>query len=147
MLEDLPDVPPALNLILAELVRHPTIGELRRIVKGMLPDLRDQSRSFILRSTARDSYDRDPLRFDIHLHGARDLLSGRGCSELRCRVNAAERIARSVGLIADRIWLTDHLSEKLADFGRVSNAKLDDVINDVLALSPLLPLITFGVKR
>ncbi len=147
MIDVLPDVPPALLLILNELKGCTSQSDARRRIKGMLTDLRDQSEVFLLESNERKSYSRNPLRFDIHLHGALDLLSGEGCSELPCRVQSAERIARSVGLIADRVWMTDLLSERFIDFGRVTNAKLDQVLDDVLILSSLLPLILAGVVR
>jgi hypothetical protein len=147
MVEDLPDVPPALLLLAEELPSCESLVDMRRRIKGMLRDLRDQSEAFASESIGRRKQSKDPLRFEIHLDGALDLLSGKGCQGLPCRVAAAGRIARSVGLIADRVWLTDLLSEKFIDFGRPTNAKLDDVLYDFTVLAPLLPLIQAGIVR
>jgi hypothetical protein len=113
----------------------------------MLRELRDQSEAFETENATRDGDSRDSARFEVHLHGAMDLLAGAGCFELACRASVADRVARSVGLIADRVWLTDLLSGRFLDFGRPTNAKLDDVIADAVVLSRLLPLIRAGIVR
>ncbi len=113
----------------------------------MLPELRDQSEAFQLKSIERKNYSRNPLRFEIHLHGALDLLSKKGCMDLHCRVQTADKIARSVGLIADCVWITDFLSERFIDFGRATNAKLDEVLDDIIVLSRISPLIQAGVVK
>lgn len=147
MIEGLPDVPPALLLILKEWCSCDSWDDLRLGIKKMLPDLRAQSEGFINQNILRASDSKDSLRFEIHLHGAMDLLSGEGCRDLDCRISAAKRIAQSFGLIADRVWLTDFLSEKFVDIGRPTNKKLDEIIADVLVLSELLPLMAAGVIR
>lgn len=147
MINELPDVPPALSLLLAEVAQCTSWQDARRRIRGILPTLRDQSEGFLVESAERKSYSSDPMRFEIHLHGSLDLLMGNGCINLECRIHAADRVARSVGLIADRVWLTDTLSEKFLSFGRATNAKLDDVMSDVAVLARLLPLIKAGVIR
>jgi hypothetical protein len=147
MIEDLPDIPPALPLLFQELSQSGSWKDMRLRVKGMLRDLRDQSEVFEEKNIERNNDSKKPLRFEVHLHGALDLLSDAGCRSPDCRSQAADRIARSVGLIADRVWLTDFLSERFVDFGRVTNAKLDEVILDTLVLSRLLPLIQAGIIR
>lgn len=116
MIEGLPDVPPALLLLLHEMAGCESWEDMRRRVKSMLRDLRDQSEAFENKQISRASDAKSSLRFEIHLHGAMDLLARQGCRYLRCRISAAERIARSVGLIADRVWLTDLLTERFVDF-------------------------------
>ena len=126
MIEDLPDVPPALLLLLRETAVCTSWSDARRRIRGMLTDLRDQSEAYEFESVKRLSDTRDPTRFEVHLHGGLDLLSRRaGCVDLRCRLQMAERIARSVGLIADRVWMTDYLSGRFVNFGRATNEKLD----------------------
>lgn len=147
MIEALPDVPPALLLLEQEFSKYKSWQDLRRRVKGMLRDLRDQSEVFASEHPIRSDNSRNLSRFEVHLHGGLDLLLRRGCLSPKCRIEAANRIARSVGLIADRVWLTDLLSEQFIDFGRPSNAKLDDVLTDFMVLSRLLPLIREGVVR
>lgn len=147
MIENLPDVPPALLLLLRELPQSKSWEDLRRRIKGMLRELRDQSEAFEVEQVARASDSKDSLRFEVHLHGEMDLLSCSGCPNLKCRAAAARRIARSVGLIADRVWMTDLLSGKFLDFGRPTNSKLDEVIANVFVLTQLLPLIVSGVIR
>lgn len=147
MIEELPDVPPALSLLFAEVALSTSWQESRRRIKDLLPTLRDQSGIFLVENSKRLNYSRDPFRFEIHLHGSLDLLMGDGCVNLECRVNAADHVARSVGLIADRVWLTDTFSERFLDFGRATNAKLDQVMSDVVVLARLLPLIKAGIIR
>lgn len=147
MINELPDVPPALSLLLAEVAQCTSWQDARLRIKDILPTLRDQSEHFLVESAERLSYSRDALRFEIHLHGGLDLLMGDGCINLECRIHAADRVARSVGLIADRVWLTDTLSEKFLSFGRATNAKLDDVMSHVVVLARLLPLIKAGIIR
>jgi hypothetical protein len=147
MIEDLPDIPPALTLLFQELSQFSSLKDMRLRVKDMLRDLRDQSEVFEEKNIERNSDSKQSLRFEVHLHGALDLLNEQGCGSPDCRFQVADRIARSVGLIADRVWLSDTLSGKFVDFGRVTNAKLDDVIIDTLVLSRLLPLIKAGIVR
>ena len=147
MIEDLPDVPPALMLILRELASQDSRVKMRRRVKEMLPDLRDQSEAYQIHTLEKSRDDIKHNHFDIHLHGALNLLAGQGCSELPCRVDAADRIARSVGFLADRVWLTDLFTEEFIDFGRATNAKLDQVMEEVIVLARLLPLITAGIVK
>jgi hypothetical protein len=144
MIEDLPHVPPALLLIYRELPSCKSWAEMRRRVKGMLRELRDQSEAFEIQNFSRSS-ESHTRHFHVHLHGPMDLLSDDGCRRPECRLATADRIARSVGLIADRVWLTDLLTEKFVNFGRPTNAKLDEVITDVLVLARLFPLIKAGV--
>ena len=73
------------------------------------------------------------------------MFSGQGCRSLNCREQAANSLVRSVGLIADRVWISDHLSEKFADFGRITNEKLDEVAFDMYVIVHMLPLILEGV--
>lgn len=147
IIEDLPDVPPALLLLLKEIATCNSWTKMRLRIKGMLRELRDQSEAFAIHQINRVSDRGSVARFEIHLHGAMDLLSGQGCADLKCRVEAAKRTARSVGLIADRVWLTDLLSEQFVDFGKPTKEKIDAVIADVVVLSQLLPLIAAGVVR
>lgn len=147
MIETLPDVPPAFLLLQQELIACDSLESMRCCVKDMLRELRDQSEAFLFKhkSDANDSI--DPLRIDMHLHGEMDILSHKGCFNFECRVKTAQRIARSFGLIADRVWMTDLLSEKFVFFGRPTKSKLDAVIDDVLVLTELQPLILAGIIR
>lgn len=147
MIECLPDVPPALLMLVSELAKSSSDVDARKRVRGMLYELREQSEVFIEESLEREGYVRDPLSFDVHLHGALDLLSAGGCEEMSCRIKAADQVARSVGLFADRVWITDHLSYQFLDFGRATNSKIEMILDDVAVLSRLLPLIFAGVVK
>lgn len=147
MIEDLPDVPPALLMLIAELAKSHSDTDARKRIRGMLHELRNQSEVFIEESMGREGYVKNPLSFDVHLHGALDILSGSGCAAMQCRVKTADQIARSVGLFADTVWLTDNLSEMFLDFGRATNAKIEIILDNVFVLSRLLPLILSGVVK
>ena len=75
MIEELPDVPPALLLLVRETVQCQSWEQMRKRIKGMLPELRDQSEVYELASVKREGYQKSELRFEIHLHGALDLRS------------------------------------------------------------------------
>ncbi|MDR3714068.1 MAG: hypothetical protein P4L51_14710 [Puia sp.] len=146
-LVDLPNVPPALPLLLNEIIRGKTWKESRKRIKDMMMTLREQSEGYAYGDALTMSYNDDPAIFNVHLHGALDLLSGAGCMSPECRINSAKRLASSIGLIADRVWLSDTLSSRFINFGRITNAKLDEIISDVLVLSELFPLIKDGIVR
>ena len=145
-LADLPNVPPALPMILDGIASSTSPTDARRRLRAMLRDLQDQSQIFEIENVERLK-NRNPISFDVHLHGALDLLSNVGCQRLECRFKAADHIAQSFGLMADRVWLTDTLSERLLGIGRATNEKIDRIIADVMVLARLVPLIATGIVR
>lgn len=150
VIEDLPDVPPAALLLYTEVyAKAPSWDDARKLLKALLPELKRQSRSYDTERFDKKSVAPAVSSFDIHLDGALNPFDhgGAACSDLRCRVAAAERIARSMGLMADRIWITDYLTETFCDFGRATGAKLDKVVADTLILGKLMPLVAAGVLR
>jgi hypothetical protein len=146
-IEDLANVPPALYLLLHEISKFESWPDMRKCVRGMLRDLRDQSEGWVDNDLKQISESQNSLRFEMHLHGELDLLSGDGCGNFDCRLKAADRIARSAALISDRVWLSDTLSTQFLDFGRATNEKIDNVIRDALVLVRLLPLIHAGIIK
>lgn len=138
--------PPALLLMLREFAAGTDWDSVRKRIRAIVPDLRDQSFAFESQNISRPESS-TPTSFDVHLDGALDLLSGRTCVALECRIAAAEQLARSVGLIADWVWLTDHLSTEIVCMGRATNAAVDGLMQHAVALAPLLPLIEAGIVR
>lgn len=138
--------PPALLRVLDEFGAGGEWAEIRRRVRSQIPELREQSIAFDIENVARSDKVLSSV-FDIHLHGALDLLSGQGCIAIECRIAAAERLARSLGLIADRLWLTDHLSTAVITMGRATNDAIDRLMWDAVAIAPLLPFIKAGIVR
>lgn len=147
MIQDLPDVPPAIGLIAGQLVPTDGPGELRKKIVAILPELREQSHRFLEAQISRASDSEHGNRFEVHLHGAIDPLAGIGCLELACRVAATQRISRSVGLIADRVWLTDHLSDRILSCDEATPRAVDGIARDFIVIAQLLPLIAAGVIR
>lgn len=147
MLHEMPGVPPAVPLLLSEVALAKTWEDARRRVKSLLKELAVQSESYLNSDLDIKPASQNPTQLNIHLHGALDLFTGGGCSELPCRLEAADRLARSVGLIADEIWLTDTFSVNFISFGRATNRKLDAVLADVVILTRLLPLIQAGIVK
>lgn len=144
--DDFPNVPPALLLMLQEFSADGAWADIRKRIRGSLREMKDQSFAFEAQNVVRAD-EVDPNRFEVHPHGALDLLSGAGCIALDCRVAAAERLARSIGLIADRVWLTDYLSTEVMDIGRATNEAIDRLMHHAVALAPLLPLMKAGIIR
>lgn len=150
VVEDLPDVPPAAVLLYSEVYAKAEGWEdARKRLKSLLPELKAQSRAYDLARFEVENAPPSPKEFDIHLDGALNLFSkdSGGCMDTDCRVVAAERLARSVGLVADRLWVTDYLTETFCDFGRATDAKLDLAVADTLVLGTLMPLVAGGVMR
>lgn len=145
-LDEISGVPPALLLMLREFAVGGGWAAIRKRIRLAIRDMKDQSLEFERQNAAR-SESPSSLRFEVHPHGALDLLSGLGCMALNCRVAAAERLACSLGLIADRIWLTDHLSTQIITLGRASNDAIDQLMGDAMVLAPLLPLMQAGIVR
>lgn len=149
MIEDLPDVPPAVLLLLSELVFvQGDIDAFRKRVKHLLPELKRQSQVYELENQGRQPAVAGPREFSIYMDGGLNLFDSHGaCRQLSCRVMAAERLTRSMGLIADTIWLTDLITEKFCKFGRITNEKIDRVVDDVIVLAVLSPLIFKGIIK
>lgn len=142
--DDLPGAPPALMLMLREFDRGGGWEQVRRRIRESIRDIKDQSLDFERRNATRKE-PLEPSRFEVHPHGALDILSGSGCVGLNCRVVASHRLARSFGLLADRIWLTDQLSTDAINLGRPTNHALDSLMEHAVVLAPLIPLIQAGV--
>lgn len=150
IVEDLPDVPPAVLLLFSEIyAKCANWDDARKSLRALLPELKAQSLAYDVQRFDEGQKNSGQSEFDIHLDGALNFFSSSptACQDVQCRVLAAERTARSIGLIADRMWVTDYLTEKFCDFGRVTNVKLDAVIADNLVLGVLMPLVFGGVLR
>jgi hypothetical protein len=147
MNNEISHVPPALIMLNEALAKNESLSNRRKILKGMLNELRDQSEFFFKSQIENARKENTFQKFEVHLNGDLDLLTNAGCSNLQCRVLAAERISRSMGLIADRIWLTDLITEKFIEFGRVTNAKLDYILEDLQVLFTIFPLISAGIVK
>jgi hypothetical protein len=143
---EIPSAPPALLLMLREFASGAKWEDVRKRIKAIVPDLKVQSFAFESQNVSRTEPPKQ-TSFNIHLHGALDLLSGHGCTALECRVAAAERLARSIGLIADQVWLTDLLSDEVMRMGRATNAAIDRLMQHAVVLAPLLPLIEARIIR
>jgi hypothetical protein len=117
----------------------------RRILRGMMRDLRDQA------VAASEQYETDPTKHDptqftVYPESGLDLFSHEGaCERLRCRLGYVDRFARSLGLLADRIVLSDTFTTQILRMGRATNVALDRLLDDVLVLQRLRPLIDAGI--
>lgn len=151
VLEDFPDVPPAVMLLFVEvLAKAKDLTDGRRRLKDLLPDLKVQSEVYEAMCKVRQRPTPKPGVLEIFLDGGLNLLdrnSKAGCLDFRCRIEAAKRLARSIGLTADTIWLTDFMTEKFCIFGRVTNKKLLDTLEDLMVLEVFLPFILAGIVK
>jgi hypothetical protein len=145
---DVFDVPPAVRLLVSEVASCEDFGAAKKRLRSLLRDLRQQSEVYQNINIEHRSTRSKPLEFDIYLHGGLNLFDPRGaCSNFDCRIQSADRLARSIGLIADHIWITDLLTERFIDFGAVTDEKLHRAVSDALVLERLWPLIDAGVVR
>lgn len=149
MPEQLPHVPPGVGLLVTAISKNgfpSSEREMRKRIRDILPELRRQSELYQADSFGQAAKAK-PTEFDVYLDGGLDLFSRRACQNFECRMALAERLTRSVGLIADHIWVTDNLTSDLANFGRVTNAKLDKLFDDGLLTLVLFPLIAAGILK
>lgn len=149
MLEELDCIPPSIPLLISEVfAKSRDWGTARQRLRDLLPDLRQQSEIYELSSASRARVPAEPGKLEVYLDGGLDLFNeDKGCQAIRCRVEAARRMARSIGLVADTMWLTDFLTEKFCRFGRVTNRKLDAILCDTLVLIELYPLMAAGILK
>ena len=149
IVEDFPDVPPAVFLLYEEIfLKASCWSDARKLLRSLLPELKVQSRIYESHRFSYGYLQTPKGEFNIHLDGGLDLFGdGGGCRSLGCRIAAAERLCRSLGLMADTIWMTDYLSSAFCDFGRTTNAKLDEVIADTMVLGVLIPLINAKILK
>ena len=148
MYAELPDVPPVVPLLIFEVyAKSGDYDESRKRLKALLPELKAQSEVYRIESVGRYGSAK-ATGMDVYLDGGLNLFTGNGaCQAWTCRQQQANRIARSIGLIADTIWVTDYFTDRFCNFGRVTNRKLDAVMSDMLVLAELLPLIVAGIVK
>ncbi len=118
---------------------------LRRRIRQLLPELKDQAEAY-WHTANHFSNLSDRTNLDVHLHGGLDLFADT-CPSLMCRMAASNRLARSVGIFADHVWLSDTLTVRLLEFGRATNEKVASLINDALVIANIFPLIEAGVIK
>ncbi|MFC4160404.1 hypothetical protein [Chitinimonas lacunae] len=144
MSENLNDIPPAIPLIVDALKASESLTDARKNIKALIPELKQQS-EFYYTSTIKTQ--NKSYGFEIYLDSALDPFSPTGCQAGPCRILQAKNISRSMGLIGDRVWLTDFFTESFLDLGRVTNVKLEKIIGDGLVLTELYPLISAGIIK
>lgn len=147
VLQEIPNVPPVIQLLLNEINPCSTRTDARKRIREILPELKLLAKSYKAPTPMELKNAREPGELDIHLHGALDIIAGRGCVSLNCRTSAADRIARSVGLLADKIWVTDTITEKLLYLGRANKEKIEELLDTATILSRWTPLIASGLVR
>lgn len=149
MLEELDCIPPSIPLLVSQVfAKSEDWDTARRRLRDLLPDLKKQSEFYELSSRSRIRAPAPPDKLEIYLDGGLDLFNeDKVCRALRCRIEAAQRLTRSLGLLADTMWLTDFLTEKFCRFGRITNLKLDAVLCDTLVLIELYPLMVAGILK
>jgi hypothetical protein len=142
-------IPFAIPLLITEVfAKSKGWTEARKRLREVLPDLKQQSAAYAVSAAGYSREPAAPGSLAIYLDGGLDLFNeDKSCRALSCRQEAARRLTRSIGLLADTIWLTDFISEKFIDFGRVTNQKLDAVLEDTLVLLELYPLMVAGIIK
>ncbi|MEX3967375.1 hypothetical protein AB4Y42_35015 [Paraburkholderia sp. EG286B] len=149
MLESNKHIPFAIPLLVKEVfAKSKSWTEARGRLREVLPDLKKQSAAYAVSAAGYSREPAVPGSLEIYLDGGLDLFNeNQSCRALSCRQEAARRLTRSIGLLADTIWLTDFISEKFIDFGRVTNRKLEAVLADTLVLLELYPLMSAGIIK
>jgi hypothetical protein len=146
MIEGSPHIPPAIPMLLSAMAESLTWADMRKRTRGILRELKYQSEAYLISTEHQQPIRHTPNQFHIRAHAGLDLFSrSDNCPALNCRIQQAERVSRSLGLLADKFWLTDHFSATLIEFGRASNKKIDMLIEDTIVLSRIAPLIKAGI--
>lgn len=146
---DLNSIPPAILLLITEVaLKSPTPDDAWVNLRKLLPELKVQSRFYQENSLGPTPISGSPRDLKIFADGALNLFDERiGCADLRCRVEAAKKLVRSLGLLGDTVWLTDYLTEQFVQDEELDDARLHKILEDMLVLMELFPLILGGVIR
>lgn len=146
---DLNRIPPAIFLLITEVaLKSPSPYDARANLKRLLPELKVQSRFYQEQSISHAPPPGLPTDLRIFADGALNLFDERiGCAYLTCRIEAAKRFVRSLGLLGDTVWITDYLTEQFVDGGELDDIQLQKILEDMLVLAELFPLILAGVIK
>ena len=147
MVEPSVGVPAHIALLLNESFDLNNPASVRRKLKGMASELRDQAES----SQPVFTYDLqdDPREFRVVLSGGLDLFAREGaCQAPPCRLEYAAQVARSIALMADRVTLHDFMGEAFLDLRRrPKNEEVEALVPDLYVLKLLAPLVEAGVLQ
>lgn len=142
-------IPPVIRILLNESLPNMQYapGFIRRF-KRLVPELKSQA------EWTKDNFryfDADDATHDELVavtSGGLDPLSTQGsCQELRCRVNAAETIARTLGLYANVVLVPDHITNELNKYWTNSVADHVGLLTQMAVIHALGPMIRGGVVR
>jgi hypothetical protein len=149
MFDDLQDVPPAVPLLINEALRTKDMSEddIRAGVRRLLPELKRQSAWYL--EQPKETRIAQPVgKLDTYLDGGLNLFDlEASCAALKCRMQTAYRVSRSVALLADTVWLTDCLSPRLAKLEKATESQVMDIADDGLILTIIAPLIDAKILR
>lgn len=146
---DLNTIPPAILLLVTEVaLKSLDLNEARTNLIRLLPELKVQSRFYQESGMSPTPTNGEPTDLNIFTDGALNLFDGRiGCRDLACRIEAAKRLVRSLGLLGDTVWLTDYLTEQFVEDDKIDEVRLQKILGDMLVLTELFPLILSGVIK
>lgn len=139
-------IPPVISLLLNEEFAPESRTKDIKKLKGLFSDLRNQAEIKF--------YDADGSavpKMRAFLSGGLDLFGNQGaCWQFDCRLGYADQVARSIALMSDEVWMYDYFTERvlaIAAMGRLTNARLNVLLDDIYVLHRIRPLIGRGILR
>ena len=88
--------------------------------KGFIKEVQETADETINTFHYCDDDNKSYSGFNVTLGGSLDIINPRvGCSALKCKCNETINIARTAGLFANKLFITDHLSAYLSSYLRV----------------------------
>ena len=146
---DLNAIPPTVLLLITEVAaKSATPNDARKNLKRLLPELQRQSLFYQETSASRSAVNGHPTDLNIFADGALNLLDERiGCAYIGCRLEAARRFARSLGLLGDTVWVTDSLTEQFLEDHALDEVRFQKILGDIAVLLELFPLIISGIIK
>ena len=144
-----PGVPPAVALLLNEQFSFFDQVGARKKLRELIPEIRRQTLSLPIRKWYLSSdVSFDPWEYRVFMDGGLDLFVGHGaCWNLSCRLSYADQIARSIILMADSVWMQDTFTPEILAGGRLTNIRINSLLDDIRVLQRLRPLIETGIVK
>lgn len=146
----MPSIPPTYSIIMQE--SFPIDGSIRKLksfVRGLAREIKPQAKWTLANWHYVDHPSSTPLDgFIVAASGSLNPLGVDGaCADPGCKIEAAERFARTAGVYANVTVIQDVLTEQLASDAKRSDLELFQLFGQMCAVKALAPMIISGAVQ
>ncbi|MBS3018324.1 hypothetical protein DJFAAGMI_01056 [Comamonas sp. PE63] len=147
LIREIEGIPPSIPLVY-EHVFSRAFGDYQKcitLLKELIPVLQEQSRYFSIERLNSDN-NSNYNNFKIYADSGLDILDPRAnCINLNCRIEASNRLAKSLGLIADKFYITDHITDSLCNNNSFNDNEIVALLDNYTIIYNLMPLVIKGI--